>query len=395
MNTTPTNNRSPLSALAAQANEALAPQARYNTTPTTRNGDGFYRGHGKPTDGAGQWQLVPGAKLPPRAFEVHQKERERYHLLARTLPMDKDPLRAVETAGRNIFDATFGAEQRKFENEIAAGQLELTRLAADHARLETDLEHVQATIIQEPPVPQLPPWFTLKWCAWASCLVCFGLSAAGAVSNIVFRLLPDTQALLPAVVVSMVWVLLSVASKIGIRAVRSPVREVLHWTIAGIGLLGAVLWLAGLVVSYASEINLNDVAATGVLSRSKAMPFVGQLLAEFAVGFACLSGMLSLVNHPRHEVPNPDRKVLSDHLAELNTATDSILRELANPQGNLNELNASRDALLAEGTAIISLRAADAALLAELQRQRDENQRLLGQFSARSNNSNHNYKHED
>jgi hypothetical protein len=180
----------------------------------------------------------------------------------------------VEIVGRSIFDATFGAEQRKFENEIAAGQLELTRFAADHARLETDLEHVPATIIQEPPVPELPPWFSLKWCAWASCLVCFGLSAAGAVSNIVFRLLPDTQAIFPAVVVSVVWVLLSVASKIGIRAVRSPVREVLHWTIAGVGLLGAVLWLAGLVVSYASEINLNDIAATDVLSRSKAMPFV-------------------------------------------------------------------------------------------------------------------------
>jgi hypothetical protein len=386
MNTTPTNNHNPLSALAAQANGAIAPQPRYNTTPTTRNGDGFYRGHGKPTDGQSQWQLVPGAKLPPRAFEVHQKERDRYHLLARTLPMDNDPVRAVETAGRNIFDATFGAEQRKFESEIAAGQLEVARLAADNAKLKTDLEHVPATVIQEPPSPELPPYLSLKWCAWASCILCFGLSAAGAVSNIVYRLLPDTQALLPAVIVSVVWVLLSVASKIGIRAVRSPSREVLHWTIAGVGLLGAVLWLAGLVVSYASEINLNEIAATGVLSRSKSMPFVGQLLAEYAVGFACLSGMLSLVNHPRQVIPNPDRKLLSDHLAELNVATDNILRELANPQGNLNELNASRAAFLAEGTAIVSLRSADAALLAELQRQRDENQRLLGHFSAPNEN---------
>jgi hypothetical protein len=96
--------------------------------------------------------------------------------------------------------------------------------------------------------------------------------------------------------------------------------------------------------------------------------------------------MLSLVNHPRQVIPNPDRKLLSDHLAELNVATDNILRELANPQGNLNELNASRAAFLAEGTAIVSLRSADAALLAELQRQRDENQRLLGHFSAPNEN---------
>jgi hypothetical protein len=256
------------------------------------------------------------------------------------------------------------------------------RLSADHAKLESDLERVPATVIQEPPVPKMPAWFSLKWWAWVFCLICFGLSAAGAVSNIVFRLLPDTQAVLPAVAVSVVWVLLSVASKIGIRAVRSPVREILHWSIAGVGLLGAVIWLGGLVASYASEINLNDIATTGVLSQSKSLPFVGQLLAEFAVGFACLSGMLSLVNHPRQTIPNPDRKVLSDYLGELNAATDKILRELANPQGNLNELNASRAAFIAEGVGIIRLRASDAALLAELQRQRGENQRLLGQFSA-------------
>lgn len=90
--------------------------------------------------------------------------------------------------------------------------------------------------------------------------------------------------------------------------------------------------------------------------------------------------MLSVVNYPRHEVPNPDRKALSDCLGELNAAADKIFRQLANPQGNLAELNASRDAFVAEGVAIIRLRAADAALLAELQRQREDNQRLLTQF---------------
>jgi hypothetical protein len=36
MNTKPANNLSPLDAFAAQANCALAPPARYSTTPTTR-----------------------------------------------------------------------------------------------------------------------------------------------------------------------------------------------------------------------------------------------------------------------------------------------------------------------------------------------------------------------
>jgi hypothetical protein len=130
------------------------------------------------------------------------------------------------------------------------------------------------------------------------------------------------------------------------------------------------------------EVNLDNLASFGVLARSKVAPFVGQLLAEFAVGYACLSGLLSLVQHPRQTIPNPDRKVLSDRLAELNEETGKILNQLANPQGNLTELDASRESFVAEGVGIVRLRMEDAALLVEIQRRRGENQQLLAQFTA-------------
>ena len=380
MNAKPNNNHNRFSALAAQANGALTPRERYSTTPTTRNGDGFHRSE-KPTSGDGQWVLVPGGKLPPRAFEIHAKERQRFHLLARTLPLDGNPVAEVEKIGRNIFDATYGAEQRRFEAEIASGQLEVMRLAADHGGLETDLEHVRATVEPEPEA-KMPAWFSLKWCAFLFCALCFCLSAAGAISNIVCRLLPETQAVWPAVAVAVVWVMLAVAAKIGIRAVRCPLREILHWGIFAVGLCGAVVWLIGLVTSYATEINLDNLASSGVLARSKVAPLVGQLLAEFAVGYACLSGLLSLVQYPRHTIPNPDRKVLSACLAEFNAESATVLKELANPQGNLTELAASRESFVAEGVGIVRLRMEDAALLAAIQRQRNENQRLLAEFTA-------------
>lgn len=383
MNTKPTNDHSPLNALAAQANGALAPRARYSTTPTTRNGDGFHRTD-KPTTGDGQWVLVPGGKLPPRAFEVHEKERQRFHLLAHTLPLDGNPISEVENIGRNIFTATYGAEQRKFEAEIAAGEPEVMRLAADHGKLEADLDYVRATVEPEPE-PKMPAWFSLKWWAFVFCALCFCLSAAGAISNIVCRLLPETQAIWPAVAVAVVWVLLAVAAKIGIRTVRSPVREILHWGIFAVGFCGAVVWLVGLVTGYAMEINLQNLAGSGVIAHSKVAPFVGQLLAEFAVGYACLTGLLSLVQHPRHTIPNPDRKVLSERLAELNEEAGKVKKELAHPQGNLTELDASRESFVAEGVGIIRARmadaATDAAVLAELQRKRGENQRLLTEFT--------------
>ena len=380
MNSNPNNNHSPLNALAAQANGALTPQPRYATTPTTRNGDGFHRTD-KPTSGDGQWLLVPGGKLPPRAFEVHEKERQRFHRLAHTLPLDGNPFAAAENIGENIFDATYGAEQRRFEAEIAAGQLEVMRLSADHGKLEADLEHVHATVESEPE-PQMPARFSLNWWAFVACGLCFCLSAAGAISNIVCRLLPETQSFWPTVAVAVVWVLFAVAAKIGIRAVRSPVREILHWSIAAIGLCGALVWLTGLVTGYAMEINLDNLTSSRVLAPSKVAPFVGQLLAEFAVGYACLSGLLGLVRHPRQTIPNPDRKALSERLAELNGEAGKIQKELANPHGNLAELNASRESFVAEGLGIVRLRMEDAALLGEIQRRRGENQRLLAEFTA-------------
>jgi hypothetical protein len=374
--TIPTNNHSSFDAFTSHVNGALAPKAPYTTTPTSRNGDGFHR-TAKPTSGDGQWVLVPGGKLPPRAFEVHAKERQRFHMLARTLAMDGNPVAAVEIIGRNIFNAIYGAEQRKFEMEISSGQIEVMRLARDHGKLEADLEHVHATI-ESGPDPKMPAWFSLKWWAIIFFAICFGLSATGAISNIVCLLLPQTQAFWPAVAISVVWVLLSVGTKIGMSNVRSPLRERLHWAIFAIGICGAAVWLTGLVTGYAMEIK----TGSDVLVRSKVAPFVGQLLADFAVGYACLSGVLTQINHLRRTIPNPDRIVLSASLAKLNEETGKVQMELANPEGNLAELHASCECFVAEGVGIIRLRMEDAALQSELQRRRVETQRMLEEFTA-------------
>lgn len=372
--TIPSNNHSSFNALATHVNGALTPKAPYTTTPTSRNDDGFHRTE-KPTSGDGQWVLVPGGKLPPRAFEVHAKERQRLHGLARALPLEGNPVAAVENLARNIFDAIFGAEQRKFEAEISVGQMEIMRLASDHGKLETDLEHVEATI-KSGPEPKMPAWFSLKWWGVLFFALCFCLSAFGAISNIVALLLPHTQAFLPAVAVSVVWVLLSVGTKVGMGSVRSPLRERLHWAIVFVGVGGAATWLTGLVTGYAMEIKVGS----DVLVHSKVAPFVGQLLAEFAVGYAFLNGLLNLINHLTRTIPNPDRIALSASLAKLNEESGKVRMQLANPEGNLAELQASRESFVAEGVAIIRLRMEDAALQSELERRRGETQRMLKEF---------------
>src|ERR1035437_601333 len=139
MNKTPTNGRNPLKPLLDQANDALAPQNRFSATPTSRNGNGFHRTD-KPTNGDGQWILIPGAKLPPRAFEVHEKERHRFHVMARSIPIDGKEVPEVQRVGGQIFDGTYGAEAVLFEREIDAGRLEAERLSTEKARVQGECE---------------------------------------------------------------------------------------------------------------------------------------------------------------------------------------------------------------------------------------------------------------
>lgn len=379
MNATPNNNHSPLNAFAAQAAGALTPPPRFTTTPTSRNGDGYHRTD-KPTSSDGQWVMVPGGKLPPRAFEMHEGERKRFYKLAHALPLNDNPMAAAAKHGETFFDATWAAEHAKFTAEIAAGELEVLRLAADRDKLAADLEQVHATVETELE-PQMPARGSLKWWAFGVCGLCFCLSSAGAISNIVCRVLPETQAFWPALAVAVVWVMFAVAAKIAMRAVRSPIREVLHWSIAAVGLGGALLWLAGLVTGYATEINLDNLTSASVLAPSKVAPFVGQLLAEFAVGYACLCGLLGLVQHPRGMTLNPNRQALSECLAELNGEAAKIQMQLANPHGNLAEYKASREAFIAEGLGIVRLRMEEATSLEELQRRHVENQRRLHEFT--------------
>ena len=116
--------------------------------------------------------------------------------------------------------------------------------------------------------------------------------------------------------------------------------------------------------------------------RSKALPFVGQLMCEAAVGFACLSGMFAVLNYPHTVVPNENRQRISNRLARVNKDLADALNELAKAEGNLAELQGSRESFIAEGLAIVALRRQDAALMAELQGRHRDNQRLLAQFTS-------------
>ncbi len=382
MNTT--NNHSPLNALATQASDALAPHDRFVATPTSRNGDGHFRSD-KPTNGDSQWGLSsitdPKAKIPPTAFNIRPEDKVWFRKVSAAQPMDSDPETAVRAIGTDKFKSVWGAEEVRFENESAAGRREVLRLTADTAQLDNDLTGLPATVVQEPAEPRLPTPRSLRFWVFWILVGFFCLSAAGAVSNIVTTLLPFTQSIWLALMVAFVWVLLSVALKIAARALQPRARQVLHWSIAAVGVIGAVLWLAGLVVSYGSEINMTDLA-NGVLVRSKALPFVGQLMCEAAVGFACLSGMFAVLNYPHTIIPNENRQRISNRLARVNKDLADALNELAKAEGNLAELQGSRESFIAEGLAIVALRRQDAALMAELQGRHRDNQRLLAQFTS-------------
>lgn len=396
MNTIPSNDRNPLKPLLAQASDALAPNHRFTATPTSRNRNGFHRTE-KPTNGDGQWELVPGAQLPPRAFEVHHKERHRFHVMSRSVPIDGKEVSEVQRIGGQIFDATYAAEAAKFEHELAAGRLEVERLSAEKARVQRDSEAATAALADIPAVveqaqaePRFPAWFTAKWWGFLVCFFLLGLSSGAALIQIANLYLPSMQSWLFASVAASPWVLASVAAEIFLLlTLRSESSKVTLALLIAVSVLivGIILWLSGLF-PLAAPMTLADLNARNILLPDRRWAVAGQLLCELAVSFLLLTGMLKLLTYPRLTIPNENRTCISDHISALNRVwarvngeLGVVLKELEKPEGNLREWNNSRASFIEEGLSILRLRAADAAFLSELQRQRDTNQRLLDTFN--------------
>jgi hypothetical protein len=396
MNKIPTNGRNPLKPLLDQANDALAPQNRFTATPTNRNGNGFHRTD-KPTNGDSQWVLVPGAHQPPRAFEPHEKERHRFHVMARSVPIDGKEVSEVQRIGGQIFDATYGAEAAQFEHEQSAGHLEVERLSAEKARVKRDseatgvaLDDIPTIVEQAQAEPRFPAWFTAKWWGFVVCFLLLGLSSGAALLQIANLYLPSMQSWLFASIAASPWVLASVAAEIFLLlTLRSESPKVTLALLVAVSVLtiGIILWLSGLF-PLAAPLTLADLNARNILLPDRRWAVAGQLLCELAVSFLLLTGMLKLLSYPRLTIPNENRTRISSHIsainrdwARVNAELGSVLKELAKPVGNLREWNNSRASFIEEGLSILRLRAADAAYLSELQRQRDTNQRLLDAFN--------------
>jgi len=396
MNKTPTNGRNPLKPLLDQAHDALAPNNRFTPTPTSRNGNGFHRTD-KPTTGDSQWVLVPGAHQPPRAFEPHEKERHRFHVMARSVQIDGKEVPEIQRIGGQIFDATYGAEAAQFEHELAAGRLEVERLSAEKAHVQRDSEAATAALADIPAVveqaqaePRFPAWFTAKWWGFVVCLLLLGLSSGAAVLQIANLYLATMQSWLFASIAASPWVLASVAAEIFLLLTLRSESQKVTWALLVAVLvltIGIILWLSGLF-PLAAPLSMADLNAGNAPLPDRRWAVSGQLLCELAVSFLLLTGMLKLLTYPRLTIPNENRARISKHISALDrewARVDGdlgvILKELAKPDGNLREWNNSRASFIEEGLSILRLRAGDAAYLSELQRQRDTNQRLLDAFN--------------
>lgn len=386
MNTNITPNRNPLSALTTPVAAALQPETCYTATPTTRNGHGFHRS-GKPTEGAAQWLLNPSGKLPPRAFELHEKERQRFHLLAHTVPLDLDAVKAVQRIGAEIFDATYGAEGARFQFEIAAGRLEVERLTVEKGRLETDLDNIRATVEKDEAEPRLPARFSARWWSFVVLLSLLCVSSTAALIQIASLYLPTMQSWVLACTASSPWILAAVAAEVFVLvALKSDGSK----RVAQIGALlvlivGICLWLTG-IFCLAAPLNVGDLSSSSMLVPDRRLAVAGQLLCELAVSFLFLTGMLGQIEYRKIILPNENRRRIADCIGKLVADLGGILRELAKAEGNLAEWTNSRAALIEEGIAITQLRIADAVLVAEIQRRRGENQHLLEQFAVEPHN---------
>jgi hypothetical protein len=355
------------------------PYSTYYTTSTARNGNGFHASHGKPTDAPGQWILEPEAKLPPRAFDIHPRERARFHKTACAAPSDCHGLYEIERVGGEFFDATWGAEQAKFQHEIEQCQLEIDRLKKEIARLNAGLDVAPPPAVTGRPSAGFPTWFSLKWWAFILLLVLFGLSSAAALWNIGILYLPTAQSELIALLIATPWVLSAIGAKILTRSLRGRAATATKITVALAGLIGLVLWLTGMM-PLAASLSVGD---TGALLADRRLAFVGQLVCELASGFLFLTAMFEIIEHRSPTPVVEEVNEIHTRLAGVNRELQFTLSQMAKAKGNLLEWESSRAAFIQEGITIFHLRQGDATLVAELQRQRNANQKLLDEFIAK------------
>lgn len=386
------NDRNPIRPLLDQVNGAVPPRG-YRTTPTSRNGSGHHA-DSKPTDGPAQWMLQPGGKLPWRAFEPHPKERERFWSMAHCVPLNGTEVEQVKRIGGQIFDASLGAPATKFESEIAIGQLEIDRLDAERRRIErdahaagVDLEDLPSTIQQETTEPRFPPCFSVKWWALVGFLVLILLSSGAAVLLIGKLLLPIVDSWLFASVAACPFVLTSIAVEtfvlLSLKTDSLKVARVLRGSLIVV-VLGVVLWLVG-IFTLAAPL---DLSANTVLAPDRRLAVAGQLVCDLGVSFLLINGLLKTLAHRRITVPNQNRIAISGHISSLSDelyrvirSMDSVKTQVSNATGNLREWQNSRGAFIDEGLSILNLRASEAALITELQRQHGEKQKLLSRFT--------------
>jgi len=331
---------------------------------------------------------VHTGKLPPRAFVLNEKERQCGYVLWHSVPLDANALGEIQRIGGEIFDATYGAEGKKFERDISAGQLEIERLTTERSRLNADLENIPATVDQDQAEPRFPKWFSAKWWGFAICFLLLCVSSGAALLQIANLYLPTMQSWLFSCVAASPWILAAVAAEIFVLVTVRSESPKFAWAMRGAALVlivGIVMWLAGLF-PLAASLNVGDLTSKSLLLPDRRLALAGQLFCELAVSFMLLTAMLKLLNFQRVTVPNENRLRIAACIAELDSQLGSVLRELAKPEGNLIEWKNSRAAFIEEGISIFHLRTEDAALLAEIHRRRGENQHLLGYFQPDKNN---------
>lgn len=318
-------------------------------------------------DEPAQWLSVGDRRLMPRSFELSDKERKRLHLFARTIALGDDAVARIRAIGQTLFNATHSPAEKELQAKIVAHQRHLERVGSERAALERERCKISPTVEEEQDKPVMPDRFTVKWWLFWGLSVAALLSASAGVSQIVSVALPQIQSVFRALVIAITWPLLAIALKHAVQRMSGRTRQVTQWSMGFVGVAGAALWLWGLRESYTGGTNFREIADTGMVSLTNSKQFVGQLLAELAICFACINAMAGLLTWLRTVVLNDNYRRVVDRIADLDREVEALLLRRAESEGHLSALSASREALVEEGLAVLRVRQQREQLLRENQ----------------------------
>lgn len=329
----------------------LEPTTNGATSQEPRGGYGS-RGltaHDKPTGSNSQYTLTNG-EMPGFAYWLRSQELELFRRLARIAARGQTGLEQIQQSGLSIFNGVWGIFEKRYEAEIEAVRLDLSRLNSTREALQHELNQTPSSIPVDPTPGRLPRGLPLAgWLALWLLILIVCLGEGQMVANLIHKV--DQNWITAWFSGGILLMAVSIAAKIAVDSfIGSQQTRGLKLTLL-VGCLAFLGWATCFAQTYATALTLDQLASGGAAEPDRRWLVWAQLILGPAAVIWLMAGTRKLQLYPLVKQLNPTWDTLRQRDQELVQAIKVVTAQLGDAQGRLLEYQACRNSFVAVGTA--------------------------------------------